>query len=329
MTPLGLTLERWSVYGNDLLFLDALTSPSPREKDLPALAERLLADTGCDSLILVQGCSRTTLAAVNEAWGYWTTPPSSVPDIMVRIFEPDGSESLSCGNGLLSAASMLLERGVPLPVMALTGLPDPAPWTVEIGTDRVGRAWLKSDRPRRVPVTLAVPEGRTPICSSLDRFSGIAPADRDGLLYPPHLAGYLVLTGEPHLVVLAQEWDGAVPEGREERGRWLDVLGSHLNRAGRVLFPKGVNIDLVLPGKKEDGVGYRCFERGVNRETGACGTGALAVAYTWRELACESCDSIRVRPFGAEDDGYLVRWTDGGMRLCGMPRYLGKVSVEE
>lgn len=325
MTLDELVLERWSVYGNQLLFLDALTSTSPPERELPVVAQRALDATGADSLILIQNCERSILAAINEAWGYWEVQPASTPDIMIRIFEPDGSESLSCGNGLLSAASLLLERGIPLPALTLTGIPDNAPWTVEVGTDRSGRAWLKSDRPRRVSSKLAATEPRGAVCSVLDRFGGIAPPDGQGLVFPPRLAGYLVLTGEPHLVVLAREWAGAVPDDAAGQGRWLSALGHHLNRQCRDLFPKGVNVDLVLGGTPEQGLRYRCFERGVNRETGACGTGAMAVAYTWREMACENCDEIRVHPWGADNGGYLVRWTDGGMRLCGKPLFQGRV----
>ncbi|BBD08253.1 hypothetical protein [Desulfovibrio ferrophilus] len=319
-------LERWSVYGNDLLFLDALTEPAPAEAILPGLAKRALASSGSDSLILLQTCSRATLQAVNDVWSYWDKLPSAVPDAMVRIFEPDGSESLSCGNGLLSAASLLLERGVPLPAHVLTGLPSPCPWIVEVGTDRAGRAWLRSGTARRVPPSLADPASRTPVCSALDRFSGIFPGDIDDLRFPAELAGYLVLTGEPHLVVMASEWKDWIPETPTAVGRWLDALGRHLNLGDRVFFPKGVNIDLVLGGTPEDGVRYRCFERGVNRETGACGTGALAVAYAWKELSCEECDMVRVQPQGAGNGGYIVRWGDGGMRLCGTPRFLGRVT---
>lgn len=328
MSEDGNPVERWSVYGNDLLFLDALTSPAPAEELLPGLAQRILAATGSDSLILLQSCTRASLQAINDAWSYWTALPSAVPDVMVRIFERDGSESLSCGNGLLSAASLMLDRGIPLPVFALTGLPSTDPWTVEVGTDRLGRAWLKSAHPRRVPVALADPVFRTPVCSALDRFRGIAPSGEDvgdGPAFPPELSGYLVLTGEPHLVILAREWDGLIPDQPVDVGRWLDRLGRHLNYDSRAVFPKGVNTDLVLGGTPEEGLRYRCFERGVNRETGACGTGALAVAHAWRELSCVGCDAIRVQPHGAGNGGYIVRWADGGMRLCGKPLFLGRV----
>ncbi|GAB5465991.1 MAG: diaminopimelate epimerase [Candidatus Kapaibacteriales bacterium] len=43
-------------------------------------------------------------------------------------------------------------------------------------------------------------------------------------------------------------------------------------------FPKSVNINIYRP--NEDGTfSLRTFERGVNKETGACGTGALALGY--------------------------------------------------
>ena len=49
------------------------------------------------------------------------------------------------------------------------------------------------------------------------------------------------------------------------------------------LFPAGVSVNFVRL-HPDNVVEYRCFERGINRESLACGTGALACAYVTHHL---------------------------------------------
>jgi len=74
----------------------------------------------------------------------------------------------------------------------------------------------------------------------------------------------LINTGVPHLLV--PEMKTRVPD--------LDALGREMNR--HPAFPEGTNVNLIrLEG---DTVHVRTWERGVNAETLACGTGAVASA---------------------------------------------------
>ena len=74
-----------------------------------------------------------------------------------------------------------------------------------------------------------------------------------------------IQVGVPHLVVLVEDVS-RVPVG--SRGR---VLRHHV-----ALGPDGANVDFV--GRRGSGWSVRTFERGVEAETLACGTGAVAVA---------------------------------------------------
>jgi diaminopimelate epimerase len=75
--------------------------------------------------------------------------------------------------------------------------------------------------------------------------------------------GY-ALAGVPHAVVLCADAE-AVP---------LQTRGAALRRS--TLFENGANVDFVSPTR--DGWRMRTFERGVEGETLACGTGAVASA---------------------------------------------------
>ncbi len=65
----------------------------------------------------------------------------------------------------------------------------------------------------------------------------------------------------------------------EAAGRLLDSIGRHFNEEdGKLLFPYGVNVNFADVRPENEATQFRVFERGINRETLACGTGATAVA---------------------------------------------------
>ncbi len=77
-----------------------------------------------------------------------------------------------------------------------------------------------------------------------------------------------VRAGIPHLVVLSEDVAGIDVQGRGAELRWHRATG-----------PAGSNVNWVS--QMKDGSGrfsYRTFERGVEGETLACGTGAVATA---------------------------------------------------
>ena len=78
--------------------------------------------------------------------------------------------------------------------------------------------------------------------------------------------GWLVDTGSPHYVQRVSDL------------QYFDVVGEGRRLRGRTdLFPEGVNVDFVE--EMEDGrLAVRTYERGVEDETWACGTGVTASA---------------------------------------------------
>ncbi len=165
------------------------------------------------------------------------------PDgIRVRFFNPDGSEFSTCGNGSRCAARFASDEG----------LGDPAGFVLEtpageidarVDGDQVSLDY-HIDVSLRGPIEVAGPSGA---------------AD-----------SWLVQIGVPHLVLPLDQ----MPEGPIEELcrplRRLDVLG-----------PAGANVNLVSLGDASTGA-VRTFERGVEAETMACGSGSMASVFALR-----------------------------------------------
>jgi diaminopimelate epimerase len=80
------------------------------------------------------------------------------------------------------------------------------------------------------------------------------------------LEGCAVDTGVPHFVIIVKDLKNLA----------VDSLGREL-RFHRVFRPEGVNVDFVQI-NRDGSLLMRTYERGVEAETLACGTGAVAVA---------------------------------------------------
>jgi diaminopimelate epimerase len=106
-----------------------------------------------------------------------------------------------------------------------------------------------------------------------DRLSVVAPAPRSEpralTLTTPDgdFSGWLVDTGVPHFVCFRDEGVESVPIDQ-----WSPPLRRH-----RDLGPPGANVDWVFVSGRHD-LMVRSFERGIEGETLACGTGVLATA---------------------------------------------------
>lgn len=103
-------------------------------------------------------------------------------------------------------------------------------------------------------------------------------------------------------------------EGREEKrysfGGWLlRQIGLYLNKQRRDLFPNGINVNFArIIENGSTVIEYRTFERGINKETLSCGTGAVAVAYIAQQLKLISSTPVDLWP-------HLARWFDHDAKL--------------
>lgn len=207
----------------------------------------------------------------------------------------------------------------------MTEIPAPVPSTVKSGINPINRkTWVNLGSPRRIPNELVTSAIKRPFAGTFDRMREQTIRFRKHDLNPWYfkesipLTGYLIFTGEPHLVIIVDEnfpvkslsdllfitphfsslADSMKTEKRSEFGTWIvQHIGHYFNCKLRHHFPKGINVNFVRVNRQPKAVEYRCFERGINKETLSCGTGGVASAYVASRLGYINQDTIPVFPY--------------------------------
>lgn len=163
--------------------------------------------------------------------------PSEQADFRMRFFNPDGGEVDMCGNGARCIARQAYELGVAPEKMAFETL---------AGMIRAEVLAEDSIRLHMMP----------PKDWRMDQALKLAGST---------LHYHFVNTGVPHVVVPLEEGLGEV-----------DVLGWGREIRNHGAFaPDGTNVNF-LQAAGEDSIYVRTYERGVEAETPACGTGIVA-----------------------------------------------------
>ena len=225
-------LAKWHGLGNDYLVVEESDLPG----DLNATTIGLLCDrhlgVGSDGILL--NCRPT--GAVKEAVA------------RMRIFNPDGSESEMCGNGMRIFARYLASRG----------LASEQEFTVETLAGPI--------RPRligggRVRVDMGLARFRTQNISPEVSRSDVVDASLE--VGGQRHRFTFVDVGNPHCVIVVDE-----PAAFDVQ-RMGALIETH------PYFPNRVNTEFIAV-QADGSVRMRVWERGVG-ETQACGTGATAV----------------------------------------------------
>ncbi|WP_027370694.1 diaminopimelate epimerase [Desulfovermiculus halophilus] len=183
-------------------------------------------------------------------------------DYRWHFYNADGSRAEMCGNGSRCAARLAYMLGL-------------APADHVLGTDAGPVRAIVDTKSREVQVQLTTPRDYTP---------DIALTTQDGRGLHVHL----VNTGVPHVVLFSDQAD------QED----IDQIGPALRYHQR-FAPAGANANIVqLTG--DDSLYVRTYERGVEAETYACGTGAAASAFVANALGlCRT--PVRVVTSGGEE----------------------------
>lgn len=164
--------------------------------------------------------------------------------VRVRFFNPDGSEFSTCGNGTRCAARFAVQRGLVDggPFDVVTDA-GPVEARVDAAADRVSLVY-RMPVERRGPIPVDFPHGT---------------AD-----------GWLMHFGVPHFVVPLE----SMLEGS------IEPVCTPV-RSDLRLGPEGANVNLITLSRPGSGR-IRTFERGIEGETLACGSGSIAaVIATW------------------------------------------------
>lgn len=317
----------YSVLGNTFALLDETTGPRSSEAEKSRFARLACSEgkgIGADNLLALQRAEPAILEEIKKQ----RHPLLCIPDFSIqegalfvfRMFEPDGSEALCCGNGLLAmalhsdffygmgGASILTELPAGSPVLRTIGRGEkPGCYRVDLGP------------PRPVP-EMFVPQGFIAQREgAFGLFEGFRLPDIPGGGWSqagPALSGYAVHTGEPHLIFLEKAADSQdsrriftrlfdCPPDRPspeftachtESHDLLRAIGLAFNDNAQSMFPKGVNLVFARVVDASGTMEFRCFERGIRKETLACGTGAAAAASLAHHLGLVVSDRITVRP---------------------------------
>jgi diaminopimelate epimerase len=131
---------------------------------------------------------------------------------------------------------------------------------------------------------------------------------------------HFVNTGVPHAVVFTEDLDG---EPVFEVGRFLRHHGR--------FAPEGTNVNFVQVSAR-DTLRVRTYERGVEDETLACGTGAAASAIVAHHLGIAGPPPVKVRArggdltveFGHGRNGYFGVWLKGPVQSV----FRGEIEVK-
>jgi diaminopimelate epimerase len=201
-------------------------------------------------------------------------PANEAHDYRMRYLNADGSLARMCGNGARCLARFAREAGLGGP--SLTFESDAGLYHAEVPD-------------ARSPVRLHVPDPR-------DYQPNVALKQAKPTDAPVHY----VWTGTEHAVTLVSDVDAIEVH---ERGRQI--------RHDPALAPEGANANFVQVARSADNdepvLHVRTFEKGVEAETQACGTGALAAAVVARLQGRVDTDRIAVAmPGGTLRVGFTV-----------------------
>lgn len=184
------------------------------------------------------------------------------PRVEMTLVQPDGSTAAMCGNGARCAAKWLAARtGATEVIVDTPAGPRHAQASGDTVTVDMGAYSFAPDE---------------------------VPLDRDEPLIEEPIGGLVVTavtTGVPHAVGFVDDIDAVD----------LDAVAPGIRHAD--VFPQGTNVTLAQA--TDSGFRQRTFERGVEGETVACGTGAIAIAAVGAHLGRVSVDAeIPVFPPG-------------------------------
>lgn len=185
--------------------------------------------------------------------GLLVLEPASGHDFGMRYWNRDGRPAEFCGNGARCLARFALDRGL--------GRDGVVRFTTAVGPMSARRE----------------PDGQVALAfGRIERAGEPLTLEAGGRRF----TGRVVRAGVPHFVTPVVDLAAAPLD------TWGRALRSHPHFGA-----EGANVDLVEPGA--GGIAMRTFERGVEGETLACGSGAMATALWWAAEGAASPVSVR------------------------------------
>ncbi|QKY18936.1 diaminopimelate epimerase [Halolamina sp. CBA1230] len=222
--------------------------------------------------------------------------------VTMTLIQPDGSIAEMCGNGARCVAAWAADRSgestfdIETPAGTRRAVVDDDTVAVEMGVPTVA--------PEDVPLA-----GDEPLIDdTLDELDGTPAVNLDVTA---------VNTGVPHAVAFVDDVDDVA----------IDAVAPPIRHAEA--FPEGANVTFASP--DDDGFRQRTYERGVEGETRACGTGAVAVAAAAKRLGRLGTDEewITVTPPGGDLAVSVPDDRPARLRGPAEKRFAGELPVPE
>jgi diaminopimelate epimerase len=213
--------------------------------------------------------------------------PTAGGDFFMRTINPDGTEVKMCGNAARCVARHAYTRGIAGARMTIETPGGPVSAAVEAGQVQVA-----------LLLTSQVEIGHAVVV--------------DGNRHVVHTAE---VSGAPHAVLSMHDVPGAPDET-------IHRIGEGIRR--HTDFPEGINVNFVQVVDRHT-LYQRTFERGVEGETLACGTGAVASSVV-HALLGEIDSPVRLRVLGGELSVSFERQgnTFSALSLGGSVRYVAE-----
>lgn len=228
--------------------------------------------------------------------GLFQLRPGAPGTVVMVHFNADGSEAALCVNGTRCAARLAFELG----------------WaTQRVVVETGAGAFVAVDRGDSIELEVPIPSGPATALDLGDILGTNAPS-------------YFLMVGVPHVVI---EWPESLLDAPVER------LGAAIRWSPQVA-PAGANVNFVRfvdPSRLE----IRTFERGVEAETLACGSGILASTAVGWALGClgerlevTTSGGFPFRVEGIARAGKIERWSlAGDARLVARGEILAGAAV--
>lgn len=270
--------------GNSYIYID-LFQHKLEEAMLPALAQsvsNMNTGIGSDGIILIHPSERAALG--------------------MRIFNKDGSEGQSCGNGLRCAAKYAYEHGIV----------DVTQFQIETKANIVeAEVQIQNDNVQLVTINMGKPQLNRADIPMIGSETEKVVAEQFKIM-DQQLKVTAVSMGNPHAVFVVDNIDDAP----------LVELGPSIEKDKR--FPQGINVEFIEVLTPTE-INFCVWERG-SGITQACGTGACAavVAAALNDLVNRN-EQITVHLPGGDlfikwdDQGYV--WMTGGAEVIATGDY--------
>lgn len=299
----GIPFIKYSLNGNNFVLLDEIQQKNFSERDFIDFAYTAIDHhfgIGADNLIVIQSNTKSTVSAINSERKYWRSlPDAKNAKYIFRMFEPDGSEAYCCGNALMCIADYLFKKNNESMVNILTEIPSYRPTTLTVGVNELTKeSWIKFHAPRKLPPNLYGGPPLKKLKKEIQYIELEIMIDNQPITLP----SYIVFTGEPHLVIFTNQ----IPY---QKNGLHDIIfnlrppNNHVEKLARYIlskykktFPYEININFAKIDKRSVAIEQRTYERCINRETYACGTGAMAIAYIAKSLFWEEIQTLKIIP---------------------------------